>query len=214
LAAPENSLAGIDHAIAQGADWVEVDVRMTRDRTFVLFHDRHLRRMLATRGTLPGTTWEHLSGLPLVQRRATTREHVPLALEGIRRITAKATALVDFRGWFEREAFETFVRSVATSCEYGRVVFCTRSPRLLEALSACVRPHRIGALIAPFMPHRIVCPTSLLADVVLIHWMVCPAPVVRRFHDAAKTVVLTEIGFRDISSRARRVNADGYFATV
>lgn len=39
LDAPENSLAGIDAAASAGADAVEVDVRLTRDRVPVLMHD-------------------------------------------------------------------------------------------------------------------------------------------------------------------------------
>lgn len=40
LDAAENSLAGLAAAAASGADAVEVDVRLTRDRVPVLFHDR------------------------------------------------------------------------------------------------------------------------------------------------------------------------------
>lgn len=40
----ENSLDGIRRAAAFGADAVEIDVRLTRDRVAVLMHDRSLRR--------------------------------------------------------------------------------------------------------------------------------------------------------------------------
>ena len=43
-AMPENTLAGIDSAIADRADGVEVDVRATRDGRPVLFHDSSLAR--------------------------------------------------------------------------------------------------------------------------------------------------------------------------
>ena len=41
---PENTLAGIDAAIHDGADGVEIDVRMTRDGALVLMHDATLQR--------------------------------------------------------------------------------------------------------------------------------------------------------------------------
>lgn len=214
LAAPENSLAAIDHAIGCGADWIEVDVRSTRDRTFVLFHDRSLWRMLGVRGTLPRHTWDEVSGHGLLHRGLPSRERVPLAMDGIDRITARTTALLDCRGRFDRPSFEAFVSVVARRCEPGRVIFGARSPALLSILASTVRPHHIGAFIAPWLLNAIFRPAWLLADVVFVHWRLCPASVVRRFRDAGKLVVLTEIGFRDISRRATSVRADGYFVTA
>ncbi|MEO5678632.1 MAG: glycerophosphodiester phosphodiesterase [Acidimicrobiales bacterium] len=41
---PENSLSGIQRAVAEGADYVEVDIRRTRDGVPVLLHDPTLLR--------------------------------------------------------------------------------------------------------------------------------------------------------------------------
>ncbi|WP_167856066.1 glycerophosphodiester phosphodiesterase family protein [Natronospirillum operosum] len=43
--APENTLAAIELAIQEGADYVEIDVRQTADGALVLLHDRDLRRL-------------------------------------------------------------------------------------------------------------------------------------------------------------------------
>jgi len=43
--APENTLAAIEQAILDGADYVEIDVRETADGVPVLLHDRDLRRV-------------------------------------------------------------------------------------------------------------------------------------------------------------------------
>ena len=43
--APENTLAAIHQALADGADYVEIDVRQTADGVPVLLHDRDLRRV-------------------------------------------------------------------------------------------------------------------------------------------------------------------------
>lgn len=45
LEAPENTIAAIEKAIDEGADYVEIDVRMTGDGTVVLMHDASLERM-------------------------------------------------------------------------------------------------------------------------------------------------------------------------
>lgn len=51
-AAPENTLAGIREAHDQGAGWVEVDVKLTRDGVPVLMHDDRLERTTDGRGAM------------------------------------------------------------------------------------------------------------------------------------------------------------------
>ncbi len=42
--APENTLSAFELAIAQGADMIELDVRLSRDQEVMVFHDRSLKR--------------------------------------------------------------------------------------------------------------------------------------------------------------------------
>lgn len=67
-AAPENTLPAIQLAIDQGFEWVEVDVRQTKDDHHVIFHDRRLdkksngsgrirERMLEEIKALDGGSW-------------------------------------------------------------------------------------------------------------------------------------------------------------
>lgn len=57
--APENTLAAVKLAIAEGADWVEVDVQENAEGTVVVFHDKDFMR---------------LGGKPAVLRDITNRE--------------------------------------------------------------------------------------------------------------------------------------------
>ncbi|MGE5241202.1 MAG: glycerophosphodiester phosphodiesterase family protein [Bacteroidota bacterium] len=57
---PENTLIGIDAAIAAGARFVEVDVQITRDRIPVLFHDRDLRRVCGVDGRVHEYRYDEL----------------------------------------------------------------------------------------------------------------------------------------------------------
>jgi len=63
FSAPENSLAAIDAAIEQGADYVELDVRRTRDGVLVLLHDRDLRRVAADARNIWQIDYEELGNL-------------------------------------------------------------------------------------------------------------------------------------------------------
>lgn len=62
-AAPENTFAAIEKAIGLGADYVELDVRITKDGQIVLIHDRTLNRTTNGRGELWDFTLEELRGL-------------------------------------------------------------------------------------------------------------------------------------------------------
>ncbi|MDB1088515.1 glycerophosphodiester phosphodiesterase family protein [Streptomyces sp. ACA25] len=69
--APENTLAAVDAAAAEGARWVETDVQRTRDGELVLLHDTHLRRTTDAQEVFPdrepwdvaGFTLEEISRL-------------------------------------------------------------------------------------------------------------------------------------------------------
>ena len=50
--APENTLAGIRAAVSLAADMIEMDVQVTRDNHFVLFHDKLLSRTTGFPGYL------------------------------------------------------------------------------------------------------------------------------------------------------------------
>lgn len=53
-AAPENTLAAVEHAAAAGADMVEIDVQRSKDGVPVLFHDTTLVRTTDVRRVFPG----------------------------------------------------------------------------------------------------------------------------------------------------------------
>jgi glycerophosphoryl diester phosphodiesterase len=54
LRAPENTLAALQRAIAEGADYVEIDAQETLDGELVVLHDTDLRRVAG----LPRSIWE------------------------------------------------------------------------------------------------------------------------------------------------------------
>ncbi|MCL7944909.1 glycerophosphodiester phosphodiesterase family protein [Marinobacter sp. ATCH36] len=52
LKAPENTLSAIEQAIEDGADYIEIDVRMTADGVPVLWHDTDMRRVFGLAGKI------------------------------------------------------------------------------------------------------------------------------------------------------------------
>lgn len=60
IAAPENTLVAFRRAIEDGADAVELDVRITADREIVVFHDTALRRTTNGSGAVEQKTLRQL----------------------------------------------------------------------------------------------------------------------------------------------------------
>lgn len=58
--APENTLAGIRAAAAQGVLWVEVDVKLTKDGVPILMHDETLDRTTSGKGRVEDFTYDQI----------------------------------------------------------------------------------------------------------------------------------------------------------
>ena len=85
--APENTLAAFRRALDDGADGLEFDVRLARDRVPVIIHDANLRRTAPHEGLVRLFTSRELAGLdvgswfnrlhPELARAEYTQERVP-----------------------------------------------------------------------------------------------------------------------------------------
>jgi glycerophosphoryl diester phosphodiesterase len=64
-AAPENTLAAIEGAITDGADWVEFDVQEIADGTVVVWHDSDFKRIAGVDRKIWDVTIEELRGIDI-----------------------------------------------------------------------------------------------------------------------------------------------------
>lgn len=61
--APENTLAAIHVAADLGIEWVEIDVKLTKDGTAIIFHDDELDRCTNMSGLVAHTDWQTICEL-------------------------------------------------------------------------------------------------------------------------------------------------------
>lgn len=61
--APENTLSAISAAVEEMADYVEVDVQLTKDNVMVLGHDATLKRVAGVNRSIASMTWKELQEL-------------------------------------------------------------------------------------------------------------------------------------------------------
>lgn len=85
--APENTLAGLRRAHAEGASWVEFDVKLTKDRVPILIHDETLDRTSNGRGPVRDLPLDSIklvdAGCPAVFGDRFKRERIPTLAEAL-----------------------------------------------------------------------------------------------------------------------------------
>jgi len=94
---PENSLAGVREAIAQGIDVAEVDVRETKDNVLILMHDKDILRMTGKPGLVRDFTYAELQQLPLLFNGQPSTEKIPTFDELLKVAKGKIMIDVDFK---------------------------------------------------------------------------------------------------------------------
>jgi glycerophosphoryl diester phosphodiesterase len=208
---PENTLAGIEAAIAAGARWVEVDVQLTRDLVPVLFHDETLRRVCGADGAVAGFAFAELKRFPAAERGRFgdrfAREPIP-ALAELAALLARHAAVTAFVE-LKREALDRFgIGTVLT--RVGRSLHAVRDRCVLISFSlgavteAKRAGWRVGAVIERWPERKQkalvqLAPEFLFCDMKGLPWWG------KLRHPGAK-VVIYEV---DDSETARRLVARG-----
>ncbi len=71
----ENSLEALEAAAKEGADYVEMDILLTKDNRFIVMHDYNLKRLARLNKKVKDMTYDELVGLPIYQNGY--ESHIP-----------------------------------------------------------------------------------------------------------------------------------------
>ncbi|TAJ19017.1 MAG: hypothetical protein EPO65_07775 [Dehalococcoidia bacterium] len=115
---PENTLVGIDAALADGVDGVEIDVRATRDGRVVLLHDATLERTTGDARVLVDVTADELATVRTRPIHGIGPQPVPTLAETLDHIGSRAILVIEVkqRGIHEAVAAEVRAADAAEWC--------------------------------------------------------------------------------------------------
>lgn len=138
LEAPENTLAALRHSVAAGADWLEIDVALSRDGKLVVIHDDTLERTTDGTGLVADHTLEQLRALDA---------GAPEWPNGMpERLKAMGVTTPSFGARFSNERLPTLAEALAVPG--GRVMVemkhSTRPDALADATVDAVRASNAG----------------------------------------------------------------------
>lgn len=151
---PENTLIGIEAAIAAGARYIETDIQLTKDQVPVLFHDHDLVRICGVPGTIADFTFEQLQQFPASEFARFgykyVRTRIP-ALTELGTLLARhpsVTAFIELkRAAIERFGADTVLTSALHALE-PVIAQCVPISYVLEVLPAARRHWpAVGAVI-------------------------------------------------------------------
>lgn len=108
---PENSLAGIDAGLRDGADGVEIDVRATRDGRLVLMHDVTLERTTGDTRPVSEVDYAELTELRLQDGGAPGPDPIPTLAEALERVAGRALLVIEVKQAGIHEAVAAEVRA-------------------------------------------------------------------------------------------------------
>jgi glycerophosphoryl diester phosphodiesterase len=137
---PENSLAAFERACALGFP-AELDVRLTRDREVVVFHDRALRRLTGA----PGRVEDHRASEVRALRLLGTSERVPTLGEVFELVDGRVPLLVELKPAVLWPALERAVLG-ALDGYAGDVAIQSFKRRTVRTIDRSEAPHAVGHL--------------------------------------------------------------------
>jgi glycerophosphoryl diester phosphodiesterase len=191
---PENSLAAFDRACALGFP-AELDVRLTRDREVVVFHDRALRRLTGAAGRVEERRAADIGALRLLG----TAERVPTLREVLELVDGRVPLLVELKSTLLWPALERAVLA-ALDGYAGDVAIQSFKRRTVRAMGRSDAPHAVGHL---WHRHGMPAP-GVRAGFLGCHVDALPSRAVRRRREAGAVVLAWTVRSEAEAARALR----------
>lgn len=116
---PENTLASTREAINCGADYVEVDLRTTKDGHLIAIHDAKVDRTTNGTGKVADMTWEEIKDLQVFNRNKKTHR-IPEFREILAVCKGKINIYLDFK---DAGVAETWKEITAAGMEKQVVIY-------------------------------------------------------------------------------------------
>ena len=153
-AAPENTLASVRRAIADGADWVEIDVQESRDGHVVVFHDSDFMKLSGN----PLKTWD--ADLAEIQQQDIgswfspefAGERVPTLQQVLEEVRGRSMLMIELKYYGHDQQLEQRVVDIVESAGMAdQVVVMSLKLAGVQKLQALRPDWTVGLLAATAM---------------------------------------------------------------
>lgn len=111
--APENSLLAIENAILDGADFVELDIRTTKDGKLILMHDATVDRMTNGHGKINELSFDTIRQLKLFNKNSSNSDtlQIPTFEEALAICKNKIHIYLDFKNANVQQVYDAVIKA-------------------------------------------------------------------------------------------------------
>jgi glycerophosphoryl diester phosphodiesterase len=201
----ENTLGSIEKAIELGVDYVEIDLRLTRDGHVVILHDPTVDRTTNGHGRIKDLTLAQV-------RRIKTKDgqHVPTLEEVLKLTDGRVGLMLELKIRGLAKGVTQIVQRSGFSSPVSYASFHHKElSRVRELLpSATIMPLVSRGRIAPRIPIR------LSSHHVGIRFDRVARPVVASLHDAGIQIFVFTVNDADDVARMRDIEVDGIISDM
>lgn len=95
---PENTLSAYMEAINKKYA-IEIDIRLTKDNHIICLHDRHIRRLLGSKGKTSNLLYEEIKKYKVLE----SNEYVPKFIDVLGIVDGKIPLLIEVKGIFGKK---------------------------------------------------------------------------------------------------------------
>lgn len=129
--APENTIAAYSNAISAGADYVEIDLRTSKDSQLVIMHDASVNRMTNGAGKVNGLTWAELQQLKVSDKNHPewAAQTIPLFSEVLQLCKGKINIYLDFK---DADVKATYDALAAAGMQHSVIVYINAAHQFKE----------------------------------------------------------------------------------
>jgi glycerophosphoryl diester phosphodiesterase len=135
MAAPENTLAAVERAIEDGADYAEIDVQETKDGVIVVIHDTDLKRITGLGKKIWEVTYDEIRDLDFGSWFSPefARERIPTLVEAIELADQRIALNIEIKlNGHEENLVESVVRVIEETSFESQCIVTSLSRRALD----------------------------------------------------------------------------------
>jgi len=186
-AAPENTLASMERAIADGTDFVELDVQETADGEVVVIHDRDLMKIGGTNLAVHNATYQELQSVDIGSWFAPEfhAERIPTLAQVLELAKGRARVDIELKYYgFDQRLEERVVEIVEAVGMESEIVVMSLKYEGIQKIRELRPDWTIGLLTATALGDL----TRVDADFLAVHASLATSTFIRRAHRRGKQV--------------------------